>query len=76
MLTGYGTSQTGTNYDPLKKSKASRANRRNLQCFADAKSDPNDPIPTTEEGMVKEIMSEFGFGLLEAINIVRRVQVV
>ncbi len=47
-----------------------------FKCFADAKSDPNDPIPTTEEGMVKEIMSEFGFGLLEAINIVRRVQVV
>ena len=47
-----------------------------FKCFASAKSDPNDPIPTTEEGMVKEIMSEFGFGLLEAIDIVKRVEVI
>ena len=37
---------------------------------------PEDPTPTTEEGMAKSIMTFYGFDLLEAIAIVKRVEVV
>ena len=50
-----------------------------IACFkalADAEPDPLDPTPTTEEGMAKEIMTHYGFDLLEAIDIVKRVRVV
>ena len=33
-------------------------------------------VPTTEEGMVYAIIEEYGFDLLEAIAIVKRVEVV
>ena len=50
-----------------------------VACFkalANTEPDPIDPTPTTEEGMAKEIMSHYGFDLLEAIDIVKRVRVV
>ena len=37
---------------------------------------PEDPTPTTEEGMAKEIIEHYGFDLLEAISIVKRVEII
>lgn len=50
-----------------------------FKCIAnnpDITPNPNDPTPTTEEGMAKEIMTFYGFDLLEAIAIVKRVDVI
>ena len=37
---------------------------------------PEDPTPTTEEGMAKSLIEFYGFDLLEAISIVKRVEVI
>ena len=50
-----------------------------FKCIAnnpDINPHPDDPTPTTAEGIVKEIMTHYGFDLLEAIAIVKRVEVV